>query len=64
MEKLTIEEFRKQAGVSRQTIYDWMARGFIQRKNFGKKPYFDIEDLLNVPAIKKTLKQNQHKLKN
>ena len=59
---MTMKEFCKQAGKSRQTITDWLNRGFIEKKLFGNKLVFSQEDLANVPSIQKTLKQNQHKL--
>lgn len=57
-----MKEFTKRSKLSRQTVYDWMERGFIERKNFGKKPMFTEEDLINVPSIQNMLKQNQHRL--
>ena len=57
-----MKEFTKRSKLSRQTVYDWMKRGFIERKNFGKKPMFTEEDLINVPSIQNMLKQNQHRL--
>lgn len=62
MDKLTMKEFTEQGKVSRQTVYDWMERGFIKRKNFGKKPYFTQSDLGLIPAIRRTLKQNQYRM--
>lgn len=62
MNALTMKEFTKKAGVSRQTVYDWMKRGFIKQKRFGMKILFTDKDLSNVPNIKKILKNNQHRL--
>jgi len=62
MDKLTMQQFKEQSGVSRQTIYDWLNRGFIKRKSFGKKPYFTQADLARIPAIRKTLKENQNRI--
>lgn len=55
-------EFIRQAGVSRQTIYDWMDRGFLKKKTFGHRPYFTQEDLMLVPTIRTALKKNQYRM--
>lgn len=55
-------QFTEQGRVSRQTVYDWMKRGFIKRKNFRTKAYFTQEDLMNIPSIRTMLKQNQHRM--
>jgi len=62
MNKLNISEFATKAHTSRETVYDWIERGFLEKKHWGKKPYLTQEDLMLVPSIRKLLKENQHRL--
>ena len=59
---MNIKAFAKEAGVSRNTIHDWINRGLLETKMWGKKPYLTSLDLTLVPHIKKLLKENQHRV--
>ena len=59
---MNLSNFAKRVGVSRQTLNNWLDRGFLIRKYYEKTPYLTSEDLKIVPEIRKLLKTNQHRL--
>lgn len=59
---MSLSDFALKAGISRQTLNNWLERGFLTRKYDEKTPYLTGKDFGLVPEIRKLLKTNQHRL--
>ena len=58
MEKVTVNEFAKKAGVSDFTVYQWVKKGLIfaeiKKVGFVNRMKISLNELKKIPSFKKT----------